>query len=120
MPEKDEAEHPVPEALRPTFRRIADAFVSGDYRLANHEIEGVDPIDPDVADIIAYQVEEYGDALAPLNDETWIRSVYAWDTGYWKFLVDLTTENQPVSDLTIHAKLWEAGLHLEIWSVHVP
>ena len=62
----------------------------------------------------------YGDALAPLDDATWIRSIYQWEQGYWEFLVDLTTENQPVSDLTLHAKLWEADFRLEIWSVHVP
>ena len=118
--EKDYSEHPVPEALRPTFRKIADAFVAGDYTLRSHPIEGVAPVDPEVADLIESNVTAYGDALAPLDEETWVRSIYQWEQGYWEFLVDLTTENQPVSDLTLHAKLWEADFRLEIWSVHVP
>ena len=118
--QKDEAEHPVPEELRPTFRLIADAFIGGDYRLENHAIDGVAPIDSKVAEVISYSVDGYGDALAPLDEETWIRSIYQWEQGYWEFLVDLTTENQPVSDLTLHAKLWEVDFRLEIWSVHVP
>ncbi len=36
-------------------------------------------------------------------------------------LVDLSTEGEPVSDLTLHVKLSEgADLPLEIVSVHVP
>lgn len=41
--------------------------------------------------------------------------------GYWQVLVDLTTAAEPVSDLTLHAKLYEGnGSRLEIDSVHVP
>lgn len=41
--------------------------------------------------------------------------------GYWQFLVDLTTDSEEVSDLTLHVTLRDAEPPtLEIGSVHVP
>jgi hypothetical protein len=41
--------------------------------------------------------------------------------GYWLVLVDLSTISEPVSDLTLHAKVYEADCsRLTIDSVHVP
>lgn len=121
MLEKDDAEHAVPEQWRPTFRKIVDAFVAGDFQLLDHSIDGVSPIDSARASGIAKNISAYGDSLAPLDDDTWQRSVYRWMDGYWFMLVDLTTSRERVSDLTLHAKLYEAGDHrLEVTSVHVP
>ena len=119
---KDDAEHPVPEPLRTTFRQIADAFVAGDFQLREHPITGVRPIDPDTAEWIADSVAAYGDTLAPLNEETWKRSIYRWMEGYWEMLVDLTTTSEPVSDLALHAKLYETGngCVLSVEAVYVP
>ena len=120
MLKKDDAEHPVPEPWRSTFRQIASAFAAGDFHLRDRVIDGVAPIDEATAEYIADNVAAYGDALAPLNDATWDHSVYRWMEGYWQMLVDLTTEGEPVSDLTLHAKLYEASGRLEVDSVHVP
>jgi hypothetical protein len=109
MLQKDDAEHPVPEPLRSTFRKIADAFVAGDYRLRHHPIASVDPVEPETAKWIAENISAYGEQLAPLSEETWERSIYRWMDGYWQALVDLTTKSEPVSDLTLHAKLYETG-----------
>ena len=119
---KDDAEYPVPVPLRTTFRQIADAFVAGDFQLREHPIAGVRPIDADTAKWIADNVAAYGERLAPLNEETWNRSVYRWMDGYWQMLVDLTTTSEPVSDLTIHAKLHETGegCVLSVDAVYVP
>jgi len=118
---KDDAEHSIPEPWRTTFRHIANAFVAGDYELAHHPVEGVAPVAPSTAEHIASSVSGYGEALAPLNDSTWERSIYRWMDGYWQLLVDLATVVEPVSDLTLHAKLYEgSGSRLEIDSVHVP
>jgi hypothetical protein len=38
MLQKDDAEHPVPEPLRSTFRQIAGAFVAGDFQLRHQGI----------------------------------------------------------------------------------
>ena len=121
MLHKDDAEHPVPEPLRETFRQIADAFVAGDFQLRDHPVAGVRPVDPATAAWMADNIAAYGDTIAPLNEETWERSIYRWTDGYWQMLVDLTTEREPVSDLTLHAKLRDADRpRLEIESVHVP
>jgi hypothetical protein len=118
---KDDSEHPVPEPLRTTIRQIANAFVAGDFQLREHPIAGVRPVDPDTAEWMADNIAAYGDTLATLNEETWTRSVYRWMEGYWDMLVDLTTSSEPVSDLTLHAKLFEAGkdFELEIYGVYV-
>ena len=122
MLQKDDAEHPVPEPLRSTFRQIADAFVAGDFQLRDHPIAGVRPVDPDTAEWIADNVSAYGETLAPLDEETWDRSIYRWMEGYWQMLVDLTTSSEPVSDLTLHAKLYETGgdFELVVEAVYVP
>ena len=120
MLSKDDAEHQIPEPWRSKFRQIAEAFVAGDFQLRDHPIDGVMPVDSATAKCIADNVSDYGEVLAPLNDETWKRSVYNWMDGYWQMLVDLTTETEPVSDLALHTKLYEDGFQLEIYSVHVP
>lgn len=121
MLEKDEAEHPVPDQWRSTFRQIATAFVSGDFKLHDHPIEYVEPIDAETAQYIADNVADYGEPLTPLDDATWDRSIYLWMDGYWQMLVDLSTEADPVSDLTIHARLYDGDApRLQITSVHVP
>jgi hypothetical protein len=121
MLNKDDAEHPIPEQWRTTFRQIASAFVGGDFLLREHPIDAVAPVDPATARRIAANIASYGDALAPLEDATWEGSVYRWMVGHWLMLVDLSTEGEPVSDLTLHAKLSEGDdLPLEIISVHVP
>jgi len=119
MLQSDDAEHAVPEALRSTFRQIAEAFAAGDYQLRNHPIAGVRPVEPATAKWIAESISGYGDTLAPLNEQTWERSIYRWMDGYWMALVDLTTSSEPVSDLSLHAKLYEAG-DVEVYGVYVP
>ena len=122
MLQKDDAEHPVPEPLRSTFRQIADAFVAGDYQLRNHPIASVSPVEPETAKWIAENISAYGETLAPLNEETWERSICRWMDGYWQALVDLTTRSEPVSDLTLHAKLYETGdeIAFVVEAVYVP
>lgn len=118
MLQKDDAEHALPQPLRSTFRQIADAFVAGDFQLQDHSVERVRPISPETAKWISESVAAYGDSLAPLNEQTWERSVYRWMDGYWQTAVDHTTSAEPVSDLTLHAKLYEGG-DVEIHGVYV-
>jgi hypothetical protein len=118
---RDDKEHPIPEGLRPRFRELVAALVAGDFQLSNHRLNGVAPIGARLADFIAEQINAYGATLAPLSDEVWERSIYAFDGPNWQFLIDLTTTEEPVSDLVLHARLAddEQGL-IEVWSVHVP
>ena len=118
---QDGKEHPVPEQLRPRFQELVAAFVAGDYRLSRRTLEGTAPIDEDTAQFIAGQIAAYGATLAPLNDEVWQRSIYLWMDGYWEFLIDLSTTQEPVSDLALHAKLFgDPDGRIEVSSVHVP
>ena len=119
---KDGCEHPIPQDLRAVFEQIVLAFVEGDYRLAGRDIGRVASIDDELSAFIAESVSAYGSSLAPLNPKVWERSIYAHDTGErWSVLVDLTTEDEEVSDLVLHADLiLEPDLSIRVWSVHVP
>ena len=81
---------------------------------------GVCEVSPSTANAIAESVSAYGDRLAPLHRSTWGYAIYRWMGDYWQMLVDLTTEGEEVSDLTLHAKLHDTEPPtLEIESVHV-
>ena len=117
----DEGEHAVPELWRPKFKEIAAAFADGDFQLCNTLIEGIDPIDRDTADLIAANIAAYGARLTSLDEATWDRSIYRWMGTYWQVLVDLSTDGEPASDLTLHARVYETDcIRLKIDSVHVP
>lgn len=118
---QDDDEHEVPLNWRASFEQIVEAFLQGDLRLSNSPLNCVESIHPDTAEGIANNLTAYGASLASLNSATWERSVYRWMDGYWLFLVDLTTVDEEVSDLTLHARLRDASeARLEIQSVHVP
>lgn len=117
----DDEEHPVPEEMRRRFQEVVAAFVTGDFQLSNHVLDGVASIDADTAGFIEGQIAAYGDGLVPLSDEVWQRSVYHRMEDHWEFLVDLSTIQEPVSDLALHAKLFGGPSgRIEVWSVHVP
>ena len=117
----DDAEHSVPELWRAKFTEIAAALAAGDFQLRKLPVDGVEQVDRETADRIAANVAAYGDRLVALNEATWDRSVYRWMGGYWQVLVDLSTVNEPVSDLTLHARVYEADCsRLRVDSVHVP
>ncbi|MFN7399235.1 MAG: hypothetical protein ACK5SX_09305 [Sandaracinobacter sp.] len=61
---------------------------------------------------MAENLSAYGDSLGPLDDRIWDRSIYRWMGGYWAVLLELSTFAEPVSDLTLHAKLYETGNNL--------
>ena len=118
---QDDEEHPVPEQLRPRFQELVAAFVAGDYRLSRHALDCISPIDEQTAQFIAGQIAAYGASLAPLSDQVWQRSIYLWMDGYWEFFIDLSTNQEPVSDLALHAKLFGGPSgRIEVSSVHVP
>ena len=118
---RDDAEHPIPAELRPVYRRIADAFATRDYGLIRNPIEGVQLADSETAVYVAECVEAYGDVLAGLDEGTWERSCYRSIGDHWEALVDLATMHEPVSDLTLHTRIYlEPELRIVIDSVHVP
>jgi hypothetical protein len=121
MLQRDNDEHEVPLDWHTPFDQIVRAFLEKDFRLFDQPIDCVEPIDHSTAKSIAGNIAAYGAALAPLNIATWERSIYRWMDGYWQFLVDLTTDKEDVSDLTLHARLDDApAARLQVQSVHVP
>lgn len=118
---QDDDEHPVPEDMRPRFQELIAAFVTGDFQLSKHALDGIASIDADTARLIEGQIAAYGDSLAPLSDDVWQRSAYCWVDDHWEFLIDLSTVQERVSDLALHAKLFGGpNGRIEVWSVHVP
>jgi len=121
MLERDDREHPVPLEWRAAFRQIVETFLAGDFQLRHYPVENVKPAAASIATSISANILAYGDELAALDTATWESSIYRWMDGEWQFLVDLTTNGETVSDLTLHARVIDATrLYLEIQSVHVP
>jgi hypothetical protein len=121
MDTTEDGEHPVPELWRPKFREIAAGLAIGDYQLETTPIDGLEPIDAMTAASIAENVVAYGEPLTSLSDATWSSSVCRRMEDYWQVLVDLSTKSEPVSDLTLHAKVFDADCsRFRIVSVHVP
>ena len=70
----DENERPVLLIWHPTFCRIVDALVKKDYSLSCG-IKGVAPVSDETANQIKEYIEDYGEALTQLPNETWGTSV---------------------------------------------
>ena len=117
----DEAEHPIPIELRSIFSQIVDAWVAGDYRLQFLALDEVEPLDRDLADGIASNIQDYDAELAPLHPDVWQRSCYSRQERRWQAIIDLTTKYETVSDLAMHADIFlDPELRIKVWSVHVP
>jgi len=117
----DGAEHPIPIELRSIFSQIVDAWVAGDYQLQSLRLDEVELLDRDLADGIVINIQEYGAELASLHPDVWQRSCYSRQEGRWQAIIDLTTKEETVSDLAMHADLFlDPELRIKVWSVHVP
>ena len=120
-PIKDEnAAHPIASAWRPALQEAIKRFAQGHYSLAG--IRSMEPISEATADHIRKSIENYGETLADLPDETWETSVCQWMRTHWDVLVDLWTVESGKSDLALSARVFEVenGFRIEIDSVHVP
>jgi hypothetical protein len=119
---KDESrERPIPSTWRPVFREIVKAFVQRDYGLSAG-VPGVTPVTNVTAANIAKYIENYGETLIDLPDETWASSVCIWVGDHWDALVDLWTRGEGRSDLVLSARIFESDVDLrfEIYMVYVP
>ena len=121
MLQRDDDEHHIPADWRAPFEQIVGALRHGDLQLRANPIAHVEPIDPETAQSIGDNIEAYGAKLADLDAAVWQRAIYRWMEGYWQFLVDLSTSEEAISDLVLHARLDDTpGARLRIQSVHVP
>src|SRR5690242_11413216 len=86
----EEAQRPIPSAWRSVIREIVNAFVRHDYRLSSG-VPGVTPVSAKTASQIKNYIQDYGETLIALPDETWKSSVCIWMGTRWDALVDLWT-----------------------------
>lgn len=105
--EKNENEElPIPHIWRPTFKAIVNAFVEKDYSLSS-EIKNVKPISEETAEQIKEYIEDYGEELIELPNDTWNSSVYISYGNYWNILIDLYTKDEGLSDLVLNTEIRE-------------
>jgi hypothetical protein len=117
----EENELPIPHIWRPTLKAIVDAFVIQDYELSV-EIKNVSPVSKSTSKQIEDYIQDYGEALIDLPEDTWETSVYIYDGGYWRVLLDLYTKNEGLSDLVLSVEVKENrdAYIIDIKAVYVP
>ena len=117
----EEDELPIPHVWRPKFKAIVSAFVKHDYKLTD-EIENVNPVSPSTAKQIKEYIEDYGEELIELPEETWNTSIYISHGDHWKVLIDLFTKEEGLSDLVLNSEVRENdnGYEFKINLVYVP
>ncbi|MGJ9420873.1 hypothetical protein ACHAC9_24550, partial [Massilia sp. CMS3.1] len=103
-----ENEGPIPSAWRPTLKKIVDAFVCHDYRLADG-VAGVAPVSEKTATQIRKYIQGCGATLVSLPQESWATSVCIWMGDHWDALVDLWTEEEGRSDLVLQVHISEVS-----------
>ena len=75
-----------------------------DYSLSSG-VKNVNTVSKDTAKQIEEYIEEYGEDLIELPEETWDTSVYICYGDCWNVLIDLWTEEEGRSDLVIKAEV---------------
>jgi len=117
----EEEELPIPHLWRPTFKAIVNAFVQKDYELSSG-INNVNPVLENTAEQIKEYIEDYGEVLIELPDETWNTSIYICYGNYWNVLIDLYTEGEGLSDLVLNAEVRKNNSEylFDIRMVYVP
>jgi hypothetical protein len=115
------ASHPIATTWRPTLREVVRALAQGDFTLARG-IPNVSPISPKSAGRIQRYLDEFGQSLAELPEDTWRSSISQWMEDHWEILLDLWTVEAGRSDLVLFARVFERDgeFQFEIESLHVP
>ena len=117
----EEEEGPIPHLWRPIFKDIVKAFVNKDYNLSSG-IKNVNTVSKSTAKQIKEYIEDYGEELIELPEETWESSVYICYGDYWNILIDLFTKGEGLSDLALNAEVIEKDNNyvVDINLVYVP
>ena len=116
----EDSELPVPSAWRPKLAGVVEALKNRDFCL-NRKIENVARIEQGDAERIASNIDDYGDKLVSLPEDSWKTSICVWNGTYWDILVDLFTLEQGRSDLVlfIHATESSNNIEFKVEDVHV-
>ncbi len=111
----------VPTLWRSTFEFIVESFSQGDYLLSSNQ-KGVKPISKELATTIKRNIEDYGEILDFLHQESWDTSVCQWMLEYWEVYIDLYTMEAGRSDLVLAVRVYEddESYIFEVQSVHIP
>ncbi|MBU2997102.1 hypothetical protein KO500_11695 [Cellulophaga baltica] len=117
----EEDEGLIPHVWRPIFKEIVSAFVKKDYALRTG-IDKVTSVSENTAEQIKEYIEDYGEELVELPEESWKTSVYIYYGEYWNLLIDLWTKAEGLSDLVLNAEVREEndGYVVKIRLVYVP
>ncbi len=117
----EEEELPIPHLWRPIFKAIVNAFVQEDYGLSVG-VKNVNPVSENTAEQIKEYIEDYGEKLIELPNETWDTSVYICYGNYWNVFIDLFTEDEGLSDLVLSAEVREfkSEYIVDVQLVYVP
>src|SRR4051812_31945404 len=73
----EENERPIPSSWRSGIKEIVAAFIRHDYKLSAG-VPGVAPITAETAAQIHGYIQNYGETLIELPEETWKSSVCIW------------------------------------------
>lgn len=98
----------IPTVWRPIFKEIVCAFVQKDFLLKSKP-RFTAPISQESADFTSEYIEDYGESLIGLPEETWESSFCLWMGDKWDVLIDLWTESEGRSDLVLKAAVEEDG-----------
>ena len=116
----DEEELSIPSDWRPIFKEIIQAFVDKDYGLTRG-IKFVSKVSEETAKQVKEYIEDYGEELILLPDETWESSIYMWQGNHWDVIIDLWTKSEGRSDLILRTNVYEENQNyrFEIYMVYV-
>ena len=116
----DEDELSIPSEWRPIFKEIIQAFVNKDYSLTR-DIEFVSKVSQETAKQVKEYIEDYGEELILLPDETWESSIYMWQGHHWDVIIDLWTKSEGRSDSILRTNVYEGNQNyrFEIYMVYV-
>jgi hypothetical protein len=67
----------------------------------------VNTISDKTAEQIKEYIEDYGEELIELPNDTWDSSVYIYYGNYWNILIDLYTKDEGLSDLVLNTEIRE-------------
>ena len=117
---KGEGERKLPPDWQRRFDKIVASLVDGCFEFGP-DIGHVEAVPSAEQERLAENISAYGDALKPLHPAVWRSSIYAWANDHWVVLVDLSTEKELVSDLVLHARIFDTDpARIVLDSIHVP
>ena len=115
------SQQPVATAWRSDLSAVVCRLAKGDHALQDRPSR-VAPVSNEVAEQMRRSVNDYGQKILPLPDESWRSSIAQWMGGYWEVLIDLWTAEEGESDLVlfVSARELDGDYTFEIVSLHVP